>query len=383
MVTVTKSEADAGNILQEYADNRGMALRVDREKAIIHGVKVLGAVSAKGRQYPLAVRQAALPLYEGRVVNVDHIEPNQRRSYRDRIGCLRNNVCLEDGNYADLHYNPKHVLAEQLLWDAENAPQNVGFSHDARGPSKLKGGKVVVESIEKVLSVDLVANPATTSGLFEDSFVEGEIADKIDPREITVDWLKANRPDLLPALRESLTPSEAEKKAAADAANQIKTLQEELAALKAEEARRVLQETIEAELKAARLDPADTVACSEPFLAALRTTPDAAARKLLIEDRIAVRTKAPARNIGPVTSGAPRRPEPTRPPNRSPPGRRGCGAERLSPNPTHTRTKSPSFRSTNLWRTISVIARARSIPWSCCPTPRFRSTSATCFSRTR
>ncbi len=44
----------------------------------------------------------------------------------------------------------------------------LGFSHDARGPSKFRNGRVVVESIDQVLSVDLVANPATTSGLFED-----------------------------------------------------------------------------------------------------------------------------------------------------------------------------------------------------------------------
>jgi hypothetical protein len=169
----------AGNVLQEYADNRGQVLKVNRESSTIPGVKLLGTVSAKGREYPPAVIRQAIPLYEGRAVNVDHVEPGGRRSYRDRIGCLKNVQLREDGLYGTLHFNPKHVLAEQLIWDAENAPQNVGFSHDARGPSKLKGGRQVVESIDKVLSVDLVANPATTSGLFEDSFVEGVIADKI------------------------------------------------------------------------------------------------------------------------------------------------------------------------------------------------------------
>ena len=66
-------------ILQEYADNRGIALRVDRAQGIIHGVKLLGALSKKGREYPRAVMQKALPMYEGMRVNVDHVEPGQRR----------------------------------------------------------------------------------------------------------------------------------------------------------------------------------------------------------------------------------------------------------------------------------------------------------------
>ena len=35
-----------------------------------------------------------------------------------------------EGLFADFHFNPKHALAEQLLWDAEHAPENVGFSHN-------------------------------------------------------------------------------------------------------------------------------------------------------------------------------------------------------------------------------------------------------------
>ena len=156
-------------VLQEYADNRGAALRVDREKGLIPGVKLLGTMSRKGRQYPAAVMAKALPLYEGMRVNVDHVDPGQRRSLRDRIGLVKNVTLKEDGLYGDFHFNPKHPLAEQIAWDAENAPQNLGFSHDTRGATRNQGGKVVVESIDKVLSVDLVANPATTAGLFESS----------------------------------------------------------------------------------------------------------------------------------------------------------------------------------------------------------------------
>ncbi len=75
----------------------------------------------------------ALPLYEGMRVNVDHVDPGQRRSLRDRIGLVKNVTLKDDGLYGDFHFNPKHALAEQIAWDAENAPQNLGFSHDTRG----------------------------------------------------------------------------------------------------------------------------------------------------------------------------------------------------------------------------------------------------------
>ena len=71
------------------------------------------------------------------------------------------------GLFADFHFNPKHALAEQLLWDAEHAPENVGFSHNVEARTARRGDHVVVEAITRVQSVDLVADPATTRGLFE------------------------------------------------------------------------------------------------------------------------------------------------------------------------------------------------------------------------
>ncbi|HSV28362.1 MAG TPA: hypothetical protein VLL76_02355, partial [Candidatus Omnitrophota bacterium] len=306
------TDAAIQDVLLETTDNRGIALKVDRERGVIPGVKLLGAMSARGREYPREVMTKAMPLYEGRPVNVDHVDPGGRRSYRDRIGAIKNVTLKEDGLYGDFHYNPKHALAEQLAWDAENAPQNVGFSHDARGPSKLKGGRVVVESIDRVISVDLVANPATTQGLFEDRLHEGEIADKLDAatdgtttpttsmeesemewKDIDLDGLKKNRPDLATALQESL-----------DGQSELKRLQEELTALKAEKAAHELQESIAGELKAAKLDPANAKHVSPAFLAAL-TAVDVAGRKALIEDRaeIVLRAAPPTDGgLGPKTA---------------------------------------------------------------------------------
>ena len=72
-----------------------------------------------------------------------------------------------EGLFADFHFNPKHALAEQLAWDAEHAPENVGFSHNVEARIARRADRVVVEAITRVQSVDLVADPATTRGLFE------------------------------------------------------------------------------------------------------------------------------------------------------------------------------------------------------------------------
>jgi len=157
---------DGAQRLLEYTTSRGLNLRVDRQRGLIQGVKVLGLESANGRSYAPQTLQAAIKLYEGKPVNIDH--SNGPRSYRDRIGRLVNVRMGSDGLYGDLIINPAHPLAEQLFWDAEHAPENVGLSHDARGRTAYRQGRIIVETIEAVRSVDLVAEPATTRSLYED-----------------------------------------------------------------------------------------------------------------------------------------------------------------------------------------------------------------------
>ena len=166
--------------LQEFIDSRGLALRVDRETGVIRGVKILGPQSRNGRVYPAATLAAAVGLYEGAKVNVNHPkgDPAAPRDYQDRIGVVRNVVVrADDGLFGDLHFNARHALAEQLAWDAIHAPQNVGFSHNVQARTARRGDHVVVEAILKVNSVDLVADPATTQGLFEEQGVSGTSAE--------------------------------------------------------------------------------------------------------------------------------------------------------------------------------------------------------------
>ncbi|MGQ9504228.1 MAG: hypothetical protein ACUVQG_03845 [Thermogutta sp.] len=156
--------------LCEYLGWGDQHIKVDAQAGVIHGVKVLGLTSRNGRRYSEQALQQAVPLYEGAKVNINHPKGDAAapRDYRDRLGFLCA-VCYREGEglFADLHFNPKHDVAERLIWDAEHAPQNVGLSHNVLAHIEHRGETPVVTEIHRVLSVDLVADPATTSGLFE------------------------------------------------------------------------------------------------------------------------------------------------------------------------------------------------------------------------
>ncbi|MEX2316317.1 MAG: hypothetical protein WD669_04135 [Pirellulales bacterium] len=197
-------------ILQEYVDSGNERLRVDRAAGIIRGVKLLGLVSRNGRRYREGALVEATGLYEGAKVNINHPKghPLSPRDYQDRLGVIRGvQFRGGDGLFGDLHFNPKHALSEQLVWDAEHAPQNVGLSHNVLARTTKSGDDTVVEAITKVQSIDLVADPATTAGLFEhetpglsDASAGGSATD-VHWDALTIEQLELHRPDLLLELR--------------------------------------------------------------------------------------------------------------------------------------------------------------------------------------
>jgi AcrR family transcriptional regulator len=294
--------------LQEYVDSRGLSIGTDRQRGIIRGVKILGVRSQNGRTYLAEAIGEAVPLYEGAKVNVNHSQagPAGPRDYQDRIGVICNVTAREEeGLFGDFHFNPKHVLAELLLWDAENAPQNVGFSHNVQARTSRQGDTVVVEAITSVQSVDLVADPATTRGLFE-STEAGH-----DPHEsssnqsdapllptLTVEQLCEARPDLIEALLD-----EPQKR--------IEQLLEEVEQLRSAEKTREKREVLRRLLAEYEL-PCDDGAdrwqrrvVSEAFLETLMQAEDETAMRQLIRERVELVRDAAARSAanhsGPVS----------------------------------------------------------------------------------
>lgn len=166
------------NVL-EFFDFSSPQRKIDKENGVVSGVKILGVKSRNNRVYPLETLRDAAPLYENAKVNVNHPDgsPNESRKYQDRVGSIKNVTLQETGLYGDFHFNPKHPLAEQMLWDAEKAPENFGFSHNVEAVVRLENGAQVVDKIVRVRSVDLVADPATTSGLFESQTLTADFSD--------------------------------------------------------------------------------------------------------------------------------------------------------------------------------------------------------------
>lgn len=190
--------------LQEYANSSGVTLRVDRAAGVLRGVKLIGLASLNGRRYRPEALAGAVGLYEGAKVNVNHPrhDPLAPRDYRDRLGVVRQvEFRPGEGLFGNLHFNPKHALAEQLAWDAEHSPRNVGFSHNVLARLSREGDATIVEAITHVQSVDLVADPAATQGLFEEASrgVPAPAAQPFGYSALDLAQLREHRPDLLEA----------------------------------------------------------------------------------------------------------------------------------------------------------------------------------------
>lgn len=168
--------------------------RVDETNHVVRGVKVIGLRSVKGYDYsPKAIAEAA-DKYNGARVYVGHNRNGRTGTYGERLGVLRNFTTKEGGGYADLHYNPHHPQAAQFVYDAKHNPEVLGLSHHADIAMARNKGRNVVESIDKVYSVDVVNVPATNESLFESEddpmpktlkqLIEGASAD--DRKELAV-----------------------------------------------------------------------------------------------------------------------------------------------------------------------------------------------------
>jgi len=137
-------------------------MRIDRDTGVIYGVPIVRAgVGKNGEFYSRDVLRRAVPKYEGVRVYFEHdlARPRQRR-LQDQFGVLRNARFDGRAIIADLHANPHHPLFEQVAWDAENGTRGVGLSHLVDATDHRANGMTIVDSIDDVLSVDIVADPA-------------------------------------------------------------------------------------------------------------------------------------------------------------------------------------------------------------------------------
>lgn len=284
--------------LQEESFCEGVT--VDREAGVIKGVKLIGLESKNGRGYTAKALREGISLYEGAKVNVNHPKdgPRSPRDYRDRLGVIKGVSFREnDGLYGDFHYNPKHALAEQLAWDAQHNPRNVGFSHNAEGQLSRKGGKTLVESLTRVISVDLVADPATTAGLFEHESADVTLAEFIAAAGLSEDE------ELLEMLAANPTAAQSKMPAPADGqADPKAALVAALHALSAAADEAAIRKAIGVFMSASKSDAtkeapaADPSPVTESIQETVKAAVDAAIKPLL-EENVAISKELAARKV--------------------------------------------------------------------------------------
>jgi len=156
----------------------GKTHEVDRATGVIRRVKMLGRSSPNkhgrkdcdGTEYSDTALESAAKLMEGRKAYIDH--PANRnakaeRSLRDLAGVYSNCTVEPDGVYGDLQGPPQSANFQLVADWAEHHPTAFGLSQNAFGTGRMKGRKQIIESIDKVRSIDIVCDPATTRGLYE------------------------------------------------------------------------------------------------------------------------------------------------------------------------------------------------------------------------
>jgi hypothetical protein len=195
---------------------------IDREKCVVKNVKILGPQSRNApphnNAYPETTRRNAINVLEGGRCFINHDDDSRKagatRKYGDSFGVHSNIREGGDGLYSDFHYNPKHALAEQFLWDCEHAPQNVGFSIATNGRKRVSGGQSIVEEIlfdRNQHSIDLVCKGATTNSISES---ERRMSTKngtktTTPRALLREVFKGNAP-MIKIVEEELPAAEAD-----------------------------------------------------------------------------------------------------------------------------------------------------------------------------
>ncbi|HMP01324.1 MAG TPA: hypothetical protein PKD86_16920 [Gemmatales bacterium] len=149
---------------REWATEALYESTTDRAAGLVANVVLLGPTSRNGYRYAAPAIERAAPLYEGRPVFIDHPSqtPLQRR-LRDFAGqVVRARL---DGTHLRGDVRLLGPNAGWLMDLIEAAPRDIGMSHVILGRRSPDGSEVL--HIDRVLTVDIVAFPATTQSFRE------------------------------------------------------------------------------------------------------------------------------------------------------------------------------------------------------------------------
>ena len=137
---------------------------------ILEDVKILGLKSKNGRRYLSEAVTKAIGKYEGVSVYLNHCLSGDPRKIEDKFAKIVSprRDAKDGGIRGGLKVNWKHPFAEAFKGWLETDPTAIGLSHVVNAEvSHDKDGNELVTEIYEVESVDLVGDPATTKGIFE------------------------------------------------------------------------------------------------------------------------------------------------------------------------------------------------------------------------
>ena len=149
--------------LSERLGDWNADLSVDHDARLVSNVALAGVESRNGYRYSESALRDAIRLYDQKPVFLDHAADRSRpkdRSTRDLVGTI---VAprFEDGRIrGDIRVLDTESGRTFLALTSSDAP-GVGMSHVVLARRSPDGE--LVESIEDVVSVDAVVNPATTT----------------------------------------------------------------------------------------------------------------------------------------------------------------------------------------------------------------------------
>lgn len=188
---------DSAGYVPDATTEANYADRVDEERGIVFGVKILGTESRNTPRtigetyetvgeyidtpycYSVEALRDAIPLFEGIKVLIDHPDfqytrSGERfasageRSVKENFGRIVNVRVTSDGMYGDHEYLKSEPFSAKYVEVVKRMPNVLAFSPAANGVLRVVNAKPTIIKITDVRSVDLVGErPGTTSSLFE------------------------------------------------------------------------------------------------------------------------------------------------------------------------------------------------------------------------
>ncbi len=193
------------------------ATTLDAQKNKARVVVIRAGKSKNGNVYPEDVLSVSVPLFEGAKVFLDHtdIKPMEgNRSVRELVGYIEHPTFYNGRLEADLHTIDTEAgrAAIEIIRESIASRRNlVGMSVNIRARVKADSENAEaynVEEIVEVRSVDLVVDPSAGGEILRiyesvQTDTDTEV-DEMTIKELTLEELKKERPDLLQSIAEEV-----------------------------------------------------------------------------------------------------------------------------------------------------------------------------------